>query len=154
MIDLCRPYLTFNSADIVECDRRPAEWHSKMVDDEKGEFDTENQGWGRGMCYDSYSEGQVWTWKTRTPGAYGGRTNETVHASARVRWQSSREHGLTSGPAVWNPKALEGFTPRQMKGNDRWEWVRNDALTIPEAPFPTTEESCERELRYPVGKSA
>jgi len=69
------------------------------------------------MCYDSYSEGQTWTWKTRTPGAYGGGANETVHASERERWQSSRRRGLTTGPAVWNPKALEGFTPRRMNGS-------------------------------------
>ena len=69
------------------------------------------------MCYDSYSEGQTWTWKTRTPGAYGGGANETVHASERERWQSSRRRGLTTRPAVWNPKALEGFTPRRMNGS-------------------------------------
>ena len=59
-------------------------------------------------------------------------------------YQESREHRLTTGPAVSNPKALEGFMPRQKEGSDGWEWVKNGGiwqwmmgttLTIPEAPF-------------------
>ena len=116
----------------------------------KGKFDTKYQGWGRGMCYNSYWEGCTWTWKTRTPGAYGGGTNEMMHPSVRERWRSSRERGLTTGPAVWKPKALEGFTPGQKAGSDNWEWVKDGgtALTIPEAPFPTATESLEWQLRY------
>jgi hypothetical protein len=55
-----------------------------------------------------------------------------------------------TGPAVWNPKALEGFTPRQKEGSDEWEWVKNGDtnLIIPEAPFPTATESLEWQLRY------
>lgn len=52
-------------------------------DDKKGGFDTKYQGWGRGMCHDSYREGHVWVWKTRTPGGYGDRTKEKMHASVR-----------------------------------------------------------------------
>jgi hypothetical protein len=48
------------------------------------------------------------------------------------------------------PKALEGFTPRQKEGSDEWEWVKagDTALTILEAPFPTATESLEWRLRY------
>jgi len=59
---------------------------------------------------------------------------------------------LTTVPAVWNPKALEGFTPRRMNGSDEWEY--GAPLTIPEAPFPTTEESYERQLRYAILSTA
>jgi len=102
-----------------------------------GEFDMEYQGWGCGMWYDSYKRGQTWSWKYRTPGAYGGATNETIHASVRERWLS---RGLRTGPAVWRPKALNGFEPREADG--KWEWVKKDskgreALVIPEAQFPS-----------------
>jgi len=152
MIDRCSPFLRFNSRSlksIVVNGRRPAErpWERSAKLD--GKFDTEYQGWGRGMCYDSYWEGCAWTWKTRTPGAYGGGTNEMMHPSVRERWRTSREHGLTTGPAVWNPKALKGFTPRQKGDSNEWEWVKDgDTLMIPEAPFSTATESLEWQLRY------
>jgi len=147
-MDRCRPFLDYNPKFFKEFfaeARRPGERILKP-----GKYDTEYQGWGRGMCYDSYWEGHAWTWKTRTPGAYGGGANETMHSSVRERWRSSREHGLTTEPAVWNPKALEGFSPRQKEDSDEWEWVKDGgtALTIPEAPFPTATESVEWQLRY------
>jgi hypothetical protein len=74
---------------------------------------------------------------------------EVIHVSVRERWSSSRKRRLTSGPAIWTPKALEGFSPRKKDGSEEWEWVKNGTmLTIPEAPFPTAEERFERQLRY------
>ncbi|KAF8646904.1 hypothetical protein AX16_007053 [Volvariella volvacea WC 439] len=91
-------------------------------------FDKVYQGGGRGRWYDSYKEGGTWRWKYRAPGAYPGKegfngpTNETIHASVRERWQSSRKEGLAKGPKVWAPKSLEGFEPREVDG--AWVWVK------------------------------
>ena len=145
MIDRCRPFLDFDSeyiSRLVDVDHHPWQWHHDWKDRkdkaEMGEFDMEYQGWGCGMWYDSYKRGQTWSWKYRTPGAYGGATNETIHASVRERWLS---RGLRTGPAVWRPKALNGFGLREA-ADGKWEWVKKDskgkeALVIQEAQFPS-----------------
>ena len=153
MMDQCRPFLNFDPDYLIAREG----YMEPEDDDEKGRYDTEYQGWGLGMCYDPYREGRIWVWKTRTPGGYGGRTNEEMHASVRERWETSRQNGcgLTTGPAVWNPKALEGFMPKQIEGSEEWEWVKDGTLqqvmgttvTIPEAHFPTT-DGFEWQLRY------
>ncbi|KIK54067.1 hypothetical protein GYMLUDRAFT_249828 [Collybiopsis luxurians FD-317 M1] len=177
MIDRCRPFLDFDSKYInlvVDLDHQPWKIYSNdrpsRLKDPVNGYDREYQGWGRGRWYDSYSQGQTWTWKYRTPGAYTDdgetkKTNETIHPSVLARWQSSRKEGgeLRDGPGVWDPKALKGFEPR--KGADgSWEWVKKkngkDVLIIREAPFPArdtlpenltsveTEVSFEGLLRY------
>ena len=157
MIDLCRPFLAFHETyfeGIVNLDRDPARWH---VDhgDKKGrgeeDFDMAYDGWGRGMCYDSYAEGETWTWKYRTPGvSHVGVTNETIHASARERWTTSRVNGLKTGPPVWEPHSLKGFKPTTGTGTGdeevSWQWVKENhgfwkdsgdkPLVIPEEPLP------------------
>ncbi|KIK54083.1 hypothetical protein GYMLUDRAFT_1024368 [Collybiopsis luxurians FD-317 M1] len=161
MIDRCRPFLDFDSKYInllVSLDHQPWNIHS-------------SDRWGRGRWYDSYRQGQTWTWKYRTPGAYTDddgetkETNETIHPSVLARWQSSREEGgkMRDGPGVWAPKALRGFEPRA-GAHGNWEWVKKkngkEVLIIREAPFPArdtlpnnltsveTEASFEGLLRY------
>ena len=154
MIDLCRPFLNFDKnyfQGIVTLDRDPAKWHMDHGDKEghgKNAFDMKYDGWGRGMCYDSYGQGETWSWKYRTPGVPGadddGVTNETIHASARERWTSSRVTGLKTGPPVWDPHALKGFKPKSTGTGTGvlWQWVKEEGhvlrkgLEIPEAPFP------------------
>lgn len=164
MIDQCEGLLDFDRTyldHIVILDRAPSQWHKDRKDRKgthDGGFDTEYQGWARGMCYDSYKEGQTWTWKYRTPGAYtvSGQTQETMHASVRERWQSSRERGITTGPPIWKPMALKGFELRKV--SDQWEWVKKDSdgkdhLVIAEFSFPEHVDtiqpsSLEWRLRY------
>lgn len=114
---------------VVKLDHHPETIRSKDRENPKhGGFDNVYQGWGRGRCYDSYKNGQTWTWKYRTPGAYvdkegqEGRTNETFHASVRERWVSSRREGLKIGPAVWAPEALKGFELEEVQG--KWMWKK------------------------------
>ncbi|KAF8646898.1 hypothetical protein AX16_007047 [Volvariella volvacea WC 439] len=153
MIDLCRPFLDFDRDyldGVLDYNHQP--WRIRSRERRKLGFDEVYQGWARGRWYDSYKEGDTWTWKYRTPGAYPGKTgfngptNETIHASVRERWQSSRVQGLTTGPKVWAPKSLEGFEPREIDG--AWVWVKTEqggwlgkdkgkeVLRLNEATFP------------------
>lgn len=124
MIDQCSAFLDFDQKyidQIVILDREPFHWHMDRNDrkgNHDGAFDTESQGWARGMCYDSYKEGQTWTWKYRTQGAYavGKQTHEYMHASVWERWESSGNRRLTTGPPIWTPKALKGFQRREVPG--------------------------------------
>ncbi|KAF8636793.1 hypothetical protein AX16_010951 [Volvariella volvacea WC 439] len=153
MIDLCRPFLDFDQ-EYIDLVVRLDHYPSEIEGEERRAlgFDEVYQGWGRGRWYDSYKEGDTWTWKYRTPGAYPGKkgsngpTNETIHASVRERWQSSKAQHLTTGPETWAPKSLEGFEPREVDG--AWVWVKTDkggwwgtdkgkeVLRIREAAFP------------------
>ncbi|KIK54038.1 hypothetical protein GYMLUDRAFT_49007 [Collybiopsis luxurians FD-317 M1] len=165
MVDLCRPFLDFDQEyinQVVVFHHQPSKLHSSRGRSTRLEhadgYDTEYQGWGRGRCYDSYRMGQTWTWKYRTPGGYYKETNETMHPSVRVRWQSSREENieLRDGPGIYAPTALSGFEPRE-GANGKWEWVKTrngeEVLVIPETPFSgrdtlQTGKSFEALLRY------
>jgi len=98
------------------------------------------------MIRDSYKEGATVTLKYRTPGAYaGGDTAEMMHASVRVRWQTSRKEGW-----VWEPEALQALVLEKV--GDVWHWVMDlegRKLMIPEAPFLA--HSFEGLLRYGAG---
>ena len=141
MVDRCRPLLDFDREYlelIVEHDRQPANWHTDPKS--KLKFDTEYQGYGCGMSYDSYKLGQTWTWKYRTPGAYpGGVTNETMHPSVGERWAKLHD---------WKPEALKGF---EREADGVWKSVK-DSKSIPEAQLRSS-ESFEELLRngLPIG---
>ncbi|KIK52391.1 hypothetical protein GYMLUDRAFT_207992 [Collybiopsis luxurians FD-317 M1] len=151
MLDRCRPFLNFDLEYIkyiVDAHHQPSEFKgisdcSSLLEPSDGS-DTKYQGWGRGKCYNSYKIKHSWGLKYRTPGAYGDdneETKETIHASVRARWQTSRESGgeLKDGPRFYAPEALRGFEPREC-ANGSWEWVKKkkgkEVLVIPEASFP------------------
>jgi hypothetical protein len=142
MIDLCRSLLDFDidHLTVIAFLHRNPEVGHKMEPKGAGNFNNSHQGYGGGRCYDSYKEGQTWTWKHRTPLEYGELTNETMHASVWERCQANEGKSLMIGPAAWKP---EGFGP-----SDR-EWVKKgNALVIKEARFPATvEHSSTEELR-------
>ncbi|KIK54081.1 hypothetical protein GYMLUDRAFT_88233 [Collybiopsis luxurians FD-317 M1] len=150
MVNLCRPFLEFNQDyldKVVDLHYNPSKLDRSSDRSPRlkvNGFHMEYQGWGGGRCYDSYRLGQTWSWKYRTPGAYGGydeETNETIHPSVRARWQSSREkcRKLKDGLGVYAPEALRGFEPRE-GANGSWEWVKKEkgqeVLVISEASFP------------------
>lgn len=159
MIDLCLPYLSFDLSYITsELDLSHHPWKIKSknrMEHKDGAPDRDWKGWGCGKWYDSYKKGQTWSWKYRTPGAYvsetegeKGRTNETIHACVKARWDALKPS--------WRPKALEGFEPRDEGGVV--EWVKKDrrgkeVLVIEEEAFQKQEPvkpdfSAEWMLRY------
>ncbi|EIM79463.1 uncharacterized protein STEHIDRAFT_69453 [Stereum hirsutum FP-91666 SS1] len=160
MIDLCRPFLSFDLANInLEIDLSLNPWKirsKKRMAHKDGPPDVEWKGWACGKWYDSYKNGKTWSWKYRTPGMYEnerelekGDTNETMHASVKARWDMLRPS--------WRPKALEGFRPEVIEGGGI-EWVKRDSkgkelLMIKEEPFLKREPakpdfSAEWMLRY------
>jgi hypothetical protein len=153
MIDRCHTLLDFDSdylKRIAELDRQPADWHTNRPDNteiyDKRKFDTKFQGYGCGMLYNSYKEGQTWTWKYRTPGAYpGGETNETMHSSVE-----KRRARLDN----WDPEALKGFERKQDDAGV-WKWVKTDSKDIPEALFRSSTDCFEKLLRdgVKIGRS-
>ena len=152
MIDLCRPFLVFDTryiGTLVDLNHQPWKIHSKHREAHPDGFDRVYQGWGRGKQYDSYKKGQTWTWRYRTPGAYDSpvdRTCEVVHASVRERWSTRPEN------RDWRPPALKSFEPKQ-RADGGWEWVKEDwrgkRIAIAEEPFEKKEKGTfEWLLRY------
>lgn len=152
MIDLCRPFLDFDTryiGTLVDLNHQPWKIRSKHREANPDGFDRVYQGWARGKQYDSYKKGQTWTWRYRTPGGYSAsvdRTCEVVHASVRERWSARPEN------RDWRPPALKGFEPKQSAGG-RWEWVkevgRGKILVLEEEPFEEKGKgSFEWLLRY------
>ena len=141
MVDRCHPLLDFDReylTQIAILDRQPAIWHTDRPDrkekkDDKLKFDTVYQGYGCGMLYDSYKLGQTHTWKYRTPGAYHGVTNETIHPCVKERRAKLPN---------WKPEALKGF---ERKADGVWKSAK-DSKSIPEAQFLSS-ESYEEMLR-------
>lgn len=156
MVDKCRPFLTFDIAMCIRLDHHPDQINSALRRTQDGGYEPVRRGWGLGKQYDSYDGAMVllW-WKYRTPGAYAlapegaGATNESVHASARARWDKM--------DPKWRPKALEGFEPVEMGG--KWSWVKKGTkdgwftsgtkeVIVPEETFTEDQSSFEYRLRY------
>jgi len=152
MIDLCRPYLSFDERYIdmvIHIDHHPEAINSALRR-AKGGYEETYPGWALGRLFDAWT----WGWrilggKVRTPGEYEklsttpvGPSHEMMHASVRERW--------TKMPN-WRPDALKHFEPKETRTGD-WEWVkpiyRRQSIVLPEAPFTTNEASMEWKLRY------
>lgn len=120
MIDHCHYLLDFDHEYlqlIAKLDREPVSWHTDRPDRseiiDNGKIATDYQGYGCGMLYNSYKEGQMWTRKYRTPGAYPAWSKERDDALAWGR----------DGLGNWNAEALKGFE-RKKDDDGVWKWLR------------------------------